>query len=298
MNPLDRRRFLQLSTGVALTAGVGFAAPPPPRKMKKAVKIGMVNDPATPKLVDKFQLLRDLGFDGVELDSPSGLDPDEVLAAKEKTGLAIPGVVDSVHWGKPFSHPDAEVRKQGVEALETALRDCKTYGGTTVLVVPAVVNKNITYDQAYERSQTEIRKVLPLATELGVQIAFENVWNQFLLSPLEAARYVDEFESDRVGWYFDVGNIVNYGWPEQWVRILGQRILKLDIKEFSRKRRDEEGLWKGFGAKLLEGDCDWPAVMKALDDVGYEGWGTAEISGGDRARLKEIAERMDRIFAS
>jgi len=299
MDALDRRRFLQLSGGVALTAGLALPlSPTPRRKMKKAVKLGMVQDPGATTVADKFQLLRDLGFDGVELDSPSDLDPDEVLAAKEASGLAIPGVVDSVHWGKPFSHPDPDVRRQGVEALQTALRDCARYGGTSVLVVPAVVNKQVTYDQAYERSQAEIRQVLPLAAELGLRIAFENVWNQFLLSPLEAARYVDEFESEHVGWHFDVGNVVNYGWPEQWVRILAGRILKLDIKEFSRKRRDEEGLWKGFDAKLLEGDCDWPAVMAALDAIGYEGWGTAEISGGDRAHLRDTAERMDRIFAS
>ena len=105
-------------------------------------------------------------------------------------------------------------------------------------------------------------------------------------------------ESTMIGWYFDVGNIVNYGWPEHWIEALGPRILKLDIKEYSRKRRDAEGLWKGFGVKLLEGDCDWPAVMRALDEIGFEGWGTAEVSGGGRARLQDIADRMDRIFAS
>ena len=114
----------------------------------------------------------------------------------------------------------------------------------------------------------------------------------------EAARYVDEFQSDHVGWYFDVGNIVNYGWPEQWVRILGHRILKLDFKEFSRKKRDGEGLWKGFQVHLMEGDCDWPEVMKALDEIGYtKGWGSAEVKGGNRERLQFISDRMDKIFA-
>ena len=295
---IDRRLFLG-AAGAALTApwlsafgGETVRA----RKIQKAVKIGMVNEGNT--LLEKFQLLKELGFDGVELDSPNSLERSEVLAAKKETGLQVPGVVDSVHWGKPLSHPDAEVRKAGREGLETALRDAKAYGATTVLLVPAVVSKQISYADAYRRSQDEIKKVIPLAEELGVKIAFENVWNQFLLSPIEAARYVDEFESDHVGWYFDVGNIINYGWPEQWIEILGSRILKLDIKEFSRKRRDDEGLWKGFGVKLTEGDCDWPAVMKALETIGYEGWGTAEVSGGDRARLADIAERMDRIFAS
>lgn len=300
---LPRRRFIGLASAMVaapMVSSFGFGgiagAAEKKRDLKKAVKIGMVKEGNT--LLEKFQLLADLGFDGVELDSPNNLSLDEVLAAKKETGLEIPGVVNSVHWGKPLSHPDEAVRRAGREGLETALRDAKSYGATTALLVPAVVTKEVSYADAYKRSQDEIRKVLPLAEELGIKIAFENVWNQFLLSPIEAARYVDEFESKYVGWYFDVGNIVNYGWPEQWVDILGSRILKLDIKEYSRKRRDGEGLWKGFGVKLLEGDCDWPSVMKALDRIGFTGWGTAEVSGGDRARLADIAERMDRIYAS
>ncbi len=267
-----------------------------PRNIKKSLKIGMAGVGSS--LLEKFQILKDIGFDGVELDSPNNLDRDEILNAKNSTGLAIPGVVDSAHWSKPFSHPDSNVRAEGRQALETALHDAKAYGATTVLLVPAVVNKEVSYADAYKRSQAEIRKVLPLAEELNVKIAIENVWNQFLLSPLEAARYIDEFESDYIGWYFDVGNIINYGWPEHWIKILDKRILKLDIKEYSRKKRDAEGLWEGFKVKLLEGDCDWPAVMKALDEIGYSGWASAEVRGGGEERLRDIAERMDKIFVS
>ena len=299
--PFTRRQFMKTTTGVT-AAAFAFGASagkqeirPMRRSIKKAVKLGMVAGEMS--LLEKFRLLKELGFDGVELDSPNNLDPDEVLAARDATALPIHGVVDSVHWRQTLSDPDPAVREEGVAGLKTALRDCKLYGGSTVLLVPAVVNKNVSYDDAYTRSQAEIRKVLPLAAELEVKIALENVWNSFLLSPLEAARYVDEFDSPMIGWYFDVGNVVNYGWPEQWVRILNKRILKLDIKEFSRGKRDREGLWKGFGVKLLEGDCDWPAVMAALDEVGYRGWATAEVAGGDATRLRDIAERMDRIFA-
>ena len=102
-----------------------------------------------------------------------------------------------------------------------------------------------------------------------------------------------------IGWYFDVGNIVRYGWPEHWIRILGDRILKLDIKEYSRKKQQDEGIWKGFDVKLNEGDCNWPEVMKALNEINYKGgWGSAEVPGGDRARLKDISERMDQIFSN
>ena len=191
------------------------------------------------------------------------------------------------------------MRAEGLEALQQTLRDAKRYGASSVLLVPAVVNKEVTYAEAYTRSQAEIRKAIPLAEELGVKIAIENVWNQFLLSPLEAARYVDEFNSPAVGWHFDVGNFLNYGWPEQWIRILGKRIQKLHIKEFSRKKRDNEGLWKGFDVKFLEGDNDWPAVMKALDDIGYTGWAITEQAGGDSPEgLKDLADRLEKILAS
>ncbi|MCA9291077.1 MAG: sugar phosphate isomerase/epimerase [Phycisphaerales bacterium] len=295
-----RRSFVG---AVAAAAAFGATIPrlhaearPVTRSIRKALKYGMVRVEGT--VEEKFALLKAIGYDGVELDSPSNLDRDEVLRARDKTGLVIPGVVDSVHWSKTLGDPDPNVRAEGRRGLETAMRDCHAYGGTSVLLVPAVVNKSIGYAEAYERSQAEIRQVLPMCEELKVAIAFENVWNHFLLSPLEAARYVDEFESPWIGWHFDVGNIVNYGWPEQWIRTLGPRILKLDIKEFSRKRRDDEGLWKGFGVEIGEGDCDWPAVMAALDEIGYNGWAAAEVGGGDRARLEDIARRMDAVFAA
>jgi len=300
--PHGRRDFLKLSGAAAATAlattAVGtraFADDSVEPRLKKAVKIGMVAGKAP--LIEKFKMLKEIGFDGVDMNSPSNLDRDEVVAARDASGLTIHGVVDSVHWRQTLSDPDSSVRAAGVKGLEQALKDSKYYGGTTVLLVPAVVNKEVSYDQAYRRSQAEIRKVLPLAEELGIKIALENVWNHFLLSPLESARYIDEFENPMVGAYFDVGNVVNYGWPEQWIRILNKRIFKLDIKEFSRKRRDSEGLWKGFQVKLGEGDCDWKAVMQALRDIDYRGWGTAEVPGGDRQRLQDVATRMDRCFA-
>lgn len=269
-------------------------------KLKKAVKIGMVGGEVKDKpLVEKFALLKKIGYDGVELDSPSGLKADEVRAATDKTGLPVHGVVDSVHWRQTLSDPDPAVRARGLEGLSTALKDAKAFGATTVLLVPAVVSKDVTYAEAYARSQEEIRKAVPMAEELGIKILFENVWNNFLLSPLEAARYIDEFESDFVGAYFDVGNVVRYGWPQQWVSILGKRIGKLDIKEFSRKKMMNEGLGKGFSVEIgdPEGDCDWPQVRDELKKVGYvDGWATAEVGGGGEERLTEILERMRKVL--
>ncbi len=300
---LDRRGFLIASAASAAGALASGCVFPPSageavtrRSIKKALMIGMVDEPLP--LADKFQLIRDCGFEGVEMDSPCDLQTDEILRAKEKSGLEVHGVVDSKHWSDTLSHPDAAVRDKGVAALERAIDDCATWGGDSVLLVPAVVNKDVTYDQAWDRSTAEMRRAVPRAHARGVKIAVENVWNQFLLSPLEAARFVDQFDPQVVAWHFDVGNVVNYGWPEQWIKILGKRVHKLHIKEFSRKKRDAEGLWKGFDVELGEGDVDWPAVMKALDDVGFSGWGSAEVRGGDRKRLAFLSQRMDQLFKS
>lgn len=295
---MDRRKFIFMS--LAGTAGAGLAAklgavPPPVPRLRKALKFTMVNVEGS--VAEKFALVRDLGFDGIEMESPNDLEAAEVREASESTGLPIHGVVDSVHWESTLSDPDPSVRSAGVDGLRTALRDAQAYGASTVLLVPAVVNERVSYDDAYRRSQDEIRKVLPEAEALGVRIAIENVWNNFLLSPIETARYIDEFESEWMGAYFDVGNVVNFGWPEQWIRILGPRILKLDVKEYSRAKRDQEGPYAGFRVPLGEGDVDWPEVLGALDDVEFSGWATAEIPGGDRARLEEIARRMNRVLA-
>ncbi|MGH7127082.1 MAG: sugar phosphate isomerase/epimerase family protein [Planctomycetaceae bacterium] len=302
--PLDRREFLKHAGSAAAAAWMATGAAQPvigsegasePR-FKLAVKIGMVQGDLS--LHEKFQLLKAIGYDGIELNSPNGFTTDEVLAARDETGLPIHGVVDSVHWKQTLSDPNPDVRAEGVEALKTALRDAKAYGATSVLLVPAVVNQDVSYADAYKRSQAEIKKALPLAEELGIRILLENVWNNFLLSPLETARYVDELDSPMMGVYFDVGNVVRYGWPEHWIQTLGRRIAKLDIKEYSRDKQMKEGLYKGFQVEIGEGDCDWPAVRTALDEIGYSGWATAEVRGGGEERLRDIHERMDRALRS
>jgi L-ribulose-5-phosphate 3-epimerase len=290
---MKRRTFLRMGSGLLVAASMPAMGDDRDPAVRKAVKYEMIAGDMS--VLEKFQLLKSLGFDGVEMMSPANYDRDEVLAARDRSGIVIHGVVNSEHWRSPLSDADPAVRARGRTALEQALRDAAAYGSTTVLLVPAVVNKQVSYADAWKRSRAEIRRVLPLAEEVRVRIAIENVWNNFLLSPLEAARYVDEFESPWIGWYFDVGNVVRYGWPDQWIRILDRRVLKLDIKEYSRSKRDNEGIWKGFNVEIGDGDgdCDWPSVRAALRDVGYEGWATAEVQGGDAARLTEIAKRMD-----
>ena len=186
-----------------------------------------------------------------------------------------------------------------LEGLLQSLRDAKRYGATSVLLVPAVVNRDISYEDAWTRSQAEIKRALDLAGELNVTISIENVWNNFLLSPLEAARYVDEFKSPYVGWHFDIGNIIHYGWPEHWIQALGKRIKRLHIKEYSRQKSDKEGKGAGFSVEFLKGDNNWPSIMKALDGIGYEGWGIAEQGGADSMEgLKKLSAEMDQIFSS
>ncbi len=300
---MTRRDFLQTTT-LAAAAGTLLAptlaqaadAPvPKKRAIKKAIMWSTIGVKGS--VLEKCRAIKEAGFEGFE--AMGGMNPDEVVAAAKETGLKIPSVCCHTHWAKPLSDVNPEVRKVGLEGLNSSLRDAKRYGATSVLLVPAVVNKQVSYADAYKRSQEEIRKAIPVAEENGVVIAIENVWNQFLLSPLEAARYVDEFQSKWVGWHFDIGNIINYGWPEQWIRTLGKRIQKLHIKEYSRKKRDKEGPGAGFRVEFLEGDNDWPAIMKALDEIGYDGWGIAEQPGGNTPEgLKNLSDRMDRIFAS
>jgi L-ribulose-5-phosphate 3-epimerase len=295
---IDRRQFLAASVA---TVAAGTMANPvaqaaePKLKLRKAVKLSMVK--GDDSLAQKFKMLKEIGFEGIDVDSPQKLD--DVLKARDESGLVVHGVVDYVHWGQPLSDADPKVRATGVSTLEQCLKDAKAYGGTSVLLVPAVVKKDVSYDEAYTRSQTEIRKALPLAAELQIKILFENVWNNFLLSPLEYARYIDEFDSPWVGAYFDVGNVIRYGWPEHWIRTLSKRIGKLDIKEYDRKIANDQGVGKGFSAELGDAadGCDWPAVLAALKEIGYSGWATAEVRGGDKDRLTEVSQRMDKILA-
>lgn len=296
---MKRREFIVTGGAALAMAALGpsllAADTGKTRKLKKGIMWGTVGVKGS--VLEKMKAVKEAGFDGAEMNSH--MDQDEVLRAQDATGLALPSVCGVHHWGKPLSHPDPKVREEGLEALKQTLRDGKRYGSTSILLVPAVVNAEVSYDQAYARSQAEIRKALPLAEELGVKIAIENVWNQFLLSPMEAARYVDEFNSPMVAWHFDVGNIMNYGWAEQWIRILGKRMVQLHVKEYSRQKRDKEGPGKGFQVALLEGDNNWPKVMQAVDEIGYQGWAITEQGGGGSPEgLKDLADRLGKIIAA
>ncbi|MEA3211839.1 MAG: L-ribulose-5-phosphate 3-epimerase [Chthoniobacter sp.] len=293
---MRRREFLAATALAALASLAPAQAEPKKRKLKKAVNLGMCK--AGANVAEKFQIIKDAGFDGLELNRPDAIPLDELLKARDATGLEIAGVICTTHWGKPLSHPAPATREQGFNGLKLALQESAELGCTRVLLVPGVVNKEVSYDDCWKRSVEQIKRAVEFAEKAKCHIAIENVWNQFIMSPLEAVRFLDEIGSPWVGWHFDIGNIVTFGWPEQWVRILGPRILNLHLKEYSRKKRDAEGLWKGFQVELGEGDVGWPDVMKALDEIGYAGFGIAEVPGGDVARMQFLAKRIDELYAS
>ncbi|HUG91629.1 MAG TPA: sugar phosphate isomerase/epimerase family protein [Planctomycetaceae bacterium] len=288
---VNRRRFLTRTVvgGLAALRATQLAArdeSPPlektPRnghapRIRKALKYHMIRENLP--LADKFKLIRDLGFEGLEIHRREKLEPGDVRQAAAAAGVEVHGVLNS-------ADPD----------LTAAIDLAKGYGATSVLVVAGRVTAETPYDRNYVETQKRLRGAIPHAERSGIRLLVENVWNDFLLSPLEMARYLDELDSDAVGAYFDVGNVVRFGWPEQWIRILGRRIGKLDIKEYSRDKQLNEGLRRGFDVELGEGSIDWPEVRGALADVGYAGWATAEVPGGDRQRLADISRRMDRVL--
>jgi hexulose-6-phosphate isomerase len=289
---LTRRDFLKTSTGaVAATAFgmAGRAADDKKRSIQKAIMYATIGYKGT--VLEKFKAVKEAGFAGVE--PMSHMKQDEVLKALEESGLKAASVCCDTHWGKPLSHPDEKVRQEGLEGLQQALKDAKKYGATSVLLVPGRVTKDVSYDDCFKRSVAEIKKAVPLAGELGVKIAIENVWNDFITKPDQAKDFLAAIDSPQVGWHFDIGNVLRYGKPEEWIPALGKRILKLHIKEYSQ--------FKKFDVQFFEGDNNWPAIMKALDAVGYEGWGISEQPGkqsADAAALKDLGQRMDKIFAS
>jgi hexulose-6-phosphate isomerase len=241
-------------------------------------------------VAEKFALCRDLGYDGMELVSPADFTAAEVRAASEATGLPVHGLVDMKHWEIRLSSPDAAVREQGVEILKQAIRDAHAFGGFSVLLVPGRVNgADENHDHVWQRSIPCIRQVLPLASQLGVHVLIENVWNGFCETAEQARDYLDEIDSPWVGQYFDIGNVRKFATSESWIETLGSRIVKLDVKDW--------GQSNGF-CKIGDGDVNWPAVRKALDDIRFTGWCTAEVDGGPREVLADIAARMDRVLVA
>lgn len=260
-----------------------------------AVEYSML--PESASIPERFQMARDAGFERIECPTtPDQAKAEQMKAAAEKAGIKIHSVMNMDHWKYPLSSPDPAVVEKTLEGARTSLRNAHFWGADTVLIVPAVVDSKTSYRDAYTRSQQSIRKLIPVAEELKVIIALEEVWNKFLLSPLEFAAYLDSFQTPWVRAYFDVGNVKLYGYPEDWIRTLGKRIVKLHIKDFSWRRGPDDKMEASW-VPLLEGDLDWPAIYSALKDIDFHGTATVELPGGDEAYLKEVHRRLIEILS-
>lgn len=301
---MNRKEFLKstslLMGGAIVSSTVNarlFSSEINTLNLRKSLGFGMIGEKDL-SLEDKLKLVKDIGFDGVEFNSPVEFSLQSVISAKNKAGIKIPSTINKDHWSKPLSDPDPSVRQFTIDSVARSLEETKEMGGDTVLIVPGVVNEKVSYAEAYRNSLESIRKLIPYVEKTGIKIGIENVWNNFLLSPLEARDFVDAIGHPFIGWYFDIGNIPRYGWAKDWIEVLDKRIFKLHMKAFSRAKMNDEGLWKGFDVKLLEGDINWPEVMQALRKINYNGqWLRVEMKGGDRNYLKDLSQRMDKIIA-
>jgi hexulose-6-phosphate isomerase len=282
---MERREFLAVaaaSVAAAQTAGTRLP-------IKKGILYGML--PKNLSVYDRFKLAKDVGFEEMEVGAITDeKDAEEIKKASEAAQMPIHSVMNMAHWKNPLSSGDWTVVAESVKGMETSLNNAKLWGANAVLLVPAVVNPQTSYKDAWERSVKEIKKLLPMAAKMKVVIAVEDVWNKFLLSPLEFARYVDEFKSPWLRAYFDVGNIVFYGYPQDWIRTLGKRIFKVHLKDFKFEKGRTE--W----TQLREGAIDWQEVYRALKEIGYQGTATVELPGGDEAYLKDVSRRVDLIL--
>jgi L-ribulose-5-phosphate 3-epimerase len=296
-----RREFLKSSLAAAGAAGLGLGAPraeaapaaqssggASPLPIKKGVLVDML--PKQLSYADRFKLARSVGFEALQVNTtPDPKEAEEIKEAAASAGIRIDSVMNMDHWKYPLSSADPAVVEKSLDGMRTSLNNAKLWDAKYVLLVPGVVNAETGYRDAWNRSQTQIKKLIPLAEQLGVVIAIEEVWNKFLLSPIEFAIYLDQFQSPSIKAWFDVGNVVLYGYPQDWIRTLGPRIVDMHVKDF--KRLEDGYRWVNLG----DGDVNWPEVRKALAEIGYSGTCITELEGGDEAYLRDLSQRYDRL---
>ena len=313
---LNRRDFIQTAAAASALGGLGSIAHgaqsqaeddgkfPLKGKLYKTLKIGMVKDGKT--LTEKFKLAKEAGFAAIELNAPK-IDVDETKKAIQEAELPVDGSVNSTHWQVRHTDPNPEVREKALKSLTDAITSTHAVGGHTCLLVVGH-GKDGTEEEIWPRAIENIRKAVPLAARLGVHIAIENVWNEFLYDHVKDGKwnseqtagkfvkFVDELNSPWVGMQFDIGNHWKYGSMGDWIRQLGHRVIKLDVKGFNRaaNRADpgKDNGWRNIG----HGDIDFRDVRKALTEINFMGWCAAEVGGGDLKRLKDISANMDRVF--
>src|ERR1041385_8614791 len=284
-NLMNRRSFVKMAVGgapaAAFAPAVFAAEPKSKRNLRKAIMYSTIGVKGS--VLEKFRAMKEAGFEGVE--PMGGMNRDEVLAALKETGLQAASVCDHIHWVKPLSAPDEATRQLGLDGLLQSLRDAHAYGAGSVLLVPGIARDGVSYEQCWERSIVEIKKAIPVAKELGVKISIENVGNNFITTPEQATDYLNAINSEWVGWHFDIGNVGrNYGPAERRIQVLGKRIVRIHVKDFSTKPAVSGAM--GERPKLLDGETNWPAVMNALDRAGYHGWAISEQPSSQAADLE------------
>ncbi len=285
---LSASRFVVLDAASPASLGTLSSPPAAPLPIKKGLVLDML--PAKLSYADRMKMARDAGFEVVQAPTtPDENSAEEIKKAADDANIRIDSVMNMDHWKYPLSSSDAAVVEKSMAGMRTSLHNAKLWGSDAVLLVPAVVSAQTSYRDAWSRSQAQIRKLLPLAEELKIVIALEEVWNKFLLSPLEMAAYIKELQSPWIQAWFDVGNVVLYGYPQDWIRTLGKRIVKVHLKDFKRKKDGYE--WVNLG----DGDVDWAAVREAFREIGYAGSAIAELAGGDEAYLRDVSRRVDRL---
>ena len=286
---ISRRDFLGTSAALlpVVAAAPGRAAAQQSASITKAVLISML--PEELPYLDRFKLAVDIGFKEMEVRTVEKNDEAaKIKNAADKAGLRIHSVMNQAHWRYPLSSPNRQEVETSMQGMRASLHQAELYEADTVLLVPAVVRDDTTYEQAWKRSQEQIRELIPLAEKLDVIIAVEEVWNKFLLTARDFVQYIDEFEHPLIQAYVDVGNMVHYGVPQHWIRQVGKRIVKVHLKDYVRRTRQF--------VNLGEGDIQWEEVRKAFAEVGYTGTATVELKAGDRAYLADVSRRVDRLL--
>ncbi|MGA0038491.1 MAG: sugar phosphate isomerase/epimerase family protein [Pirellulales bacterium] len=306
-NAFTRRHLFSATAAAATAAGMVSQAsadeggsalsmplpPEPERGLLFSCKYGMTQGES---LEARLLSAKEAGMDGVDFDDAASVTPEQLREAAAKTGVFIHNAINHAHWGKTLTSADEAVRAEAVANLKHCLRVSHAAGGSGVLIVVGVNGDGA---EGADRAREEITKAIPLAAALGQRILFENVWNGMFYeddgprtqSAQPLADYIDSFHSPWVGSFFDLGNHARYGVVAEWIRVLGPRIVKLDIKGYSNAKADAEGKWKGF-VEITGGDIDWASVRKALAEIGFTGWVSAEVGGGDTARLKIVLDQM------
>jgi len=309
---INRRHFL--AAGAASVAGVATISaqaaetepgegaavvrPSEGRRILLSCKLGMVPKKLDGKklsLVERLKMAGEAGFDGVDFDQAGEWTPQQVRAAVAESGVFVHNAINHAHWSKRLTSADEAERAEGRANIEHCLRVSHAAGGSGVLIVVGRGGDG-TAEEVDQRAKEEIKKLLPLAAALGQMILVENVWNQMHYvhdgpadqSADQFVEFVDSFNSPWVGMYYDIGNHWKYGQPGEWIRAFGHRCVKLDVKGFRRS----DGKWADIG----EGDLPWDQVREALDDIGFAGWATAEVGGGNVERLTVVRKQMEKAF--